>query len=244
LQRSEIVIFTAAASKRNNHVAQSVIESNFCVAVDAIIVIEWKYFPTHFLRARVRSNQYSFKGGSNMTLSISSPTLVSLGTKLVQAVQKEAAMQSPLPLSASACEDLPRNGTATAAVTLVDNDRLSHLAAEITVIIQNPKTRALSAQTLAERFTQRATYLTERLQFVEGTADGGAIVRSTPTSMRGKRAEYYEAYITDSLLSFKRYKPHVDKPGRELVPFCITDEILARLTDDAVASFSTPVKTR
>jgi hypothetical protein len=168
-----------------------------------------------------------------MTHTISSPTVVSLGTKLVQAVQKETAMQSPLPLSATAHEDLPKGGRAVAAVTLADNDRLSHLAENLTVSVDSAKSKVQSPQVIAKRFAERATYLTERLQFVEGDAQGAAIVRSTPQSMRGKRSEYFEARVTETSLSFQRYKPHEDKPGREAAPFCVTDDVLSRLADDA-----------
>jgi hypothetical protein len=174
-----------------------------------------------------------------MTHSISSP--ISLGTKLVQAVQKEAAMQRPLPLSAVVHDELPKCERLDATVILIDNDRLSHLAQQITVSVQqNPSQSTLKAakpvsvQQKAERFAARATYLTEALQFVESDAQGAAILRSTPQTMRARRAEYFEAHLTDSSLTLQRYKPHDDKPGREAVPFCVTDDVLSRLADDAV----------
>ncbi len=176
-----------------------------------------------------------------MTPTISSP--ISIGTKLVHAVQKEAAMQSPLPLSASAHEDLPKGGRVEASVKLVDNDRLSHLAEAIMIEVQNPKTKFQSPQVVAERFAERATYLTERLQFVEGNAQGAAILRSTPATMRGRRAEYFEARVTEAELSIQRFKPHDDKPGRESVPFCVTADVLARLADDAANILSTGSRT-
>lgn len=30
-----------------------------------------------------------------------------------------------------------------------------------------------------------------------------------------------------------RYQPHANRPGREAIPFCVTDETLSRLADDA-----------
>jgi hypothetical protein len=58
-------------------------------------------------------------------------------------------------------------------------------------------------------------------------------VRSTPQTMRGAREEYFEAKVGAHEISLKRYKPNANKPGRDEVPFCVTDETLERLTNDA-----------
>ena len=172
---------------------------------------------------------------------------VSLGTKLVQAVQKEAAMQRPLPLQAIAEVAVPgaSGRTLTAEVTLTDHDRFSHLIEAVTVSVTPPTTRhapPLDTQERAQRFAQRATYLTEALQFVEKDAGGNATLRSSPSTMRGPRAEYFEAQVAEHAISLQRYQPHADKPGREPIPFCVTDEVLARLADDATAALVPPSK--
>lgn len=168
---------------------------------------------------------------------------MSIGTKLVQAVQKETAMQRPLPLKATASE-----GNVTASVTLTDNDRLSHLASEVSIKTSVGGTRRKSASTSAtaqrksEAFAAQATYLTEPLRFVETDAGGTAVLRSNPEAMSAPRAPYFEAQVTDTALSLKRYQPHRDKPGREQIPFCVTDEVLARLADDAAATLLPTLK--
>ncbi|MDQ3813228.1 MAG: hypothetical protein M3347_04675 [Armatimonadota bacterium] len=170
---------------------------------------------------------------------------MSLGIKLVQAVQKETAMKRPLPLCAIVHGKSPggKQGTAiTASVTLTDNDRFSHLAEDVTIHVQGPKSKAQSPKVTAERFAARATYLTESLQFVEIDGGGTALLRSSPETMRAPRTPYFEARVDDSAIALKRYQPHPDKPGREAIPFCVTDEVLARLVDDAVAVLTPPRK--
>jgi hypothetical protein len=162
---------------------------------------------------------------------------MSLGTQLVRAVQKEAAMQRPLPLTARAQTPLPKGGTAEAEIILHDNDRFSHMAGELKVKTKG-SSGAASPQKNAEAFCERAGYLTERLQFVENDARGNAVVRSTPESMRGPRSEYFEGAVGKDEISLKRYKPNADKPGREAVPFVVTDEVLERLADDAAGVLS------
>jgi hypothetical protein len=166
---------------------------------------------------------------------------MSIGTKLVQAVQKETAMQRPLPLQATANE-----GNVSASVTLTDNDRLSHLASEVSIKSSGGGTRrktastSVTAQRKAETFAERATYLTEPLRFVETDAGGTAVLRSKPEAMQAPRTPYFEAQVTATALSLRRYQPHTDKPGREQIPFCVTDEVLARIADDAAATLASP----
>ena len=175
---------------------------------------------------------------------------MSLGIKLVQAVQKETAMKRPLPLQATVNDRLHGNGrrstSITASVTLSDNDRFSHLAEDVTVTVtriaegtsaeEMPRSRSKpSLEEKAQRFVQRATYLVESLQFVEMDAGGSAILRSSPETMRAPRSEYFEATVDVDALTLKRFQPHATEPGREQIPFCITDEVLARLVEDAAA---------
>ncbi|MBV9864835.1 MAG: hypothetical protein JO316_05765 [Abitibacteriaceae bacterium] len=177
---------------------------------------------------------------------------VSLGTKLVQAVQKEAAMQRPLPLQATAEVSVSGSGRheslVTASVTLTDHDRFSHLVEGVQVEITPTKPATsrsgskLDTQDKAQCFAQRATYLTEALQFVEKDAGGSAILRSSPQTMRAPRAEYFEAQVSDTSIALKRYQPRAAKPGRAPVTFCLTDEVLARLADDAAAALTPPAK--
>ncbi len=160
----------------------------------------------------------------------------SIGTKLVQAVQKEAAMNRPLPMQAEA-----QDGAVKASVTVTDNDRLSHLAGEIKVSVDSGANNA-STKAKAESFAGRTTYLTERLGYVETDAGGTAVLRSTPETMRGKKSEYYEARVGESDVSLKRYKAHAQKGGRDAVPFHVTDDTLARIADDATAALTSRKK--
>lgn len=158
----------------------------------------------------------------------------SLGQQLVQETQKQAAMKRPLPMTAEAQSTPASGGIVEAKVVLNDNDRFSHMAEKLTVRkTGNGKPQTGNAQRSAEKFCERVTYLPERLQFVESDANGNAIARSTPQTMRGPRAEYFEAKVGNSEIALQRFKPNADKPGREAVPFCVTDEVLERLTDDA-----------
>jgi hypothetical protein len=163
---------------------------------------------------------------------MASESTVSLGTKLVQAVQKEAAMQRPLPMRAIAQESAGA-GRVTASVDLADNDRFSHMADEVEVKVSRSNAKGPSPRQIAERLAERASYLTESLQFVEHTGNGAAILRSTPQTMRGSRAEYYEAQVQSDAVTLRRFKPNTDRPGRLAVPFCVTDDVLGRLVDDA-----------
>lgn len=167
---------------------------------------------------------------------------MSLGTQVVRAVQKEAAMQRPLPLSARARSTLPKGGSAEVEVVLHDNDRFSHMADAIKVKSHPAKAGARKPEANAKAFCDKTTYLTERLRFVESDASGAAVVRSTPETMREKRAEYYEAKVGSDEISLQRFKPNPTGPGREAVPFCVTDETLARIVDDATQVLTQPPK--
>ena len=158
---------------------------------------------------------------------------MSLGIKLVQAVQKEGAMKRPFPLEAEAHETIKsgrKNRTISAQVRLCDEDRLSHLAEKVVVHAEGT---GRDPETLARRFAEKTTYLSEALQFVECDERGAAIVRSTPQTMRAKGAAYFEAKVGKNEIALRRYQPNANKPGREAVPFCVTDETLSRLADDA-----------
>lgn len=165
---------------------------------------------------------------------------MSLGIKLVQALQKQAAMKRPFPMHAEASDTLRAQGRkgrkVTAAVTLSDNDRLSHLVEVATVRLEGAAQKTSSPETVARRFAERATYLSEALQFVECAGDGAAIVRSTPETMHAKRAPYFEARVDENEVALRRYQAHPTRPGRVPVAFCVTDEVLTRLVDDAAAA--------
>jgi hypothetical protein len=158
---------------------------------------------------------------------------MSLGIKLVQAVQKEAAMKRPFPIQAEAQESIKagrKTRAISAQVRLCDEDRLSHLAEKVVVHAEGP---GRDPENLARRFAGKTTYLSEALQFVECDAQGAAIVRSTPQTMRAKGAAYFEAKVGKNEITLQRYEPNANRPGRESIPFCITDETLSRLADDA-----------
>jgi hypothetical protein len=134
-----------------------------------------------------------------------------------------------------------QDGAVKASVTVADNDRLSHLAGEVKVSVDSGVSNA-NTKAKAEAFAGRTTYLTERLGYVETDAGGTAVLRSTPETMRGKKSEYYEARVGESDVSLKRYKAHEQKGGRDAVPFHVTDDTLARITDDAAAALNTRKK--
>ena len=166
---------------------------------------------------------------------------MSLGNKIVQAVQLQTAKNSPLPLHASVHE---ANGGSRveATVGIADHDRLSLMADEVRVQVFRPAGNkakeggaAKLAQARAEKLASRATYLTETLQFVECEVDGAAIVRSTPKTMRGPRSPYFEAKIGEDAISLRRYQANSDRPGRHRVNFYLNEDVLARLVDDAYA---------
>ena len=164
---------------------------------------------------------------------------MSLGIKLVQALQKQAAMKRPFPMHAEASDALRAHGRkgrkVTAAVTLSDNDRLSHLVEVAKVRLEGA---AQNPETVARRFAERATYLSEALRFVECAGDGAAILRSTPETMRARREPYFEARVGEGEIALRRYQAHPDRPGRAALPFCVTDEVLTRLVDDAAAALN------
>jgi hypothetical protein len=164
---------------------------------------------------------------------------MSLGKKLVQAAQKEAALQRPIPYGAEAVEPLPRGGELRATATVNDYDRFTKMASEVKVSVargHSPPGRGLSVAERAQKFVDKATYLTESLMVVETDPAGASTVRSTPATMAGKGSAYFEAAVKDDEIALRRYKP---KPGgREQVPFCVTDDVLGRLVEDAAAALT------
>src|SRR5687768_6731698 len=93
--------------------------------------------------------------------------VMSLGIKLVQAVQKEAAMKRPFPINAEAQESVKagrKTRAISAQVRLCDEDRLSHLAEKVVIHAEGP---GRDPENLARRFAEKTTYLSEALQFVE-----------------------------------------------------------------------------
>jgi hypothetical protein len=164
----------------------------------------------------------------------------SLGQQLVQEVQKQAAMKRPLPMTAHAGSTAPSGASVEAEVVLTDNDRFSHIAEKLQVKVSGQKSKAKNAQAVAEKFCERVSYLPERLQYVEIDARGNAIARSTPSTMRSKHSEYFEAKASGGEISLQRFKPNTQKPGRQSVPFHVTDETLERLADDAAGVLASP----
>ncbi len=160
---------------------------------------------------------------------------MSIGTKLTQAIQKEAAMKRPLPLEASA-----QDGNVSATTKLNDHDRLGNLAENVRVQTSAPASS--STRSKAETFANRATYLPERLGFVETDAGGSTVLRSTPETMRGKNSEYFEAKIGDNAVLLERFKPKTSGGGRDNVPFYVTDDTIGRIADDAAHALQTPIK--
>ena len=159
---------------------------------------------------------------------------MSLGKRLVQSAQKEAALGRPLPLEASASETLGSGATIQARATLADADKYTKMTSEIRVSLdgENPK-RGASAQERAQQFAGSATYLSESLAFVETDEGGTATVRSTPATMNGPRSAYFEARVKNDEVQLQRFQPSERGPGRQSVPFPMSDDILARVVEDA-----------
>lgn len=162
---------------------------------------------------------------------------MSLGKKLVQSAQKEAALGRPLPLEASASET-SGGTTIHARARLADADKYTKMTGEVVVSIENAKqgaaqARGSSAQERVERFAQNATYLPEQLSYVETDLGGTAIARSTPETMGGRRSAYFEAQVKDDEVKLQRFQPGESGPGRESVPFPLSDELLSRVVEDA-----------
>ena len=163
---------------------------------------------------------------------------MSLGKRLVQSAQKEAALGRPLPLEASASEALASGATVHAHARLADADKYTKMTGEIRVSLEGatPKSSAPTPQERAERFADSATYLSEALAFVETDAGGTAIVRSTPATMTGRRGAYFEAQVKTDEVRVQRFQPKESGPGREAIPFPLSDETLARVVEDAASA--------
>ena len=164
---------------------------------------------------------------------------MSLGKRLVQSAQKEAALGRPLPLEASASETLRNGTTIHAHARLADADKYTKLTGEIRVSLDGaaPKGSSATPQQRAEQFAAGATYLSEALAYVETDAGGTAIVRSTPATMSGPRTPYYEAQVKADEIKLQRFQPAERGPGREAIPFPLTDDTLARVVEDAAGAF-------
>ena len=159
---------------------------------------------------------------------------MSLGKRIVQSAQKEAALGRPLPLEASASEVLGSGATIHARATLTDADKYTKMTGEIRVSMEGASSkRGANAQERAEQFASSATYLTESLAFVETDEGGTATARSTPATMNGPRSAYFEARVNEDEVQFRRFQPSERGPGRQSVPFPLSDDILARVVDDA-----------
>lgn len=159
---------------------------------------------------------------------------MSLGKRLVQSARKEAALGRPLPLQADASETLPDGAILSARAVLADSDKYTKMTGEIRVSLEGaPAKRGLTPQQRAEKFAASTTYLSESLAFVETDEGGTATVRSTPATMNGRRSAYFEAQVKDDEVRLSRFQPDERGPGRQSVPFPLTDDSLARLVEDA-----------
>ena len=165
-----------------------------------------------------------------------------LGAKLLQAIHKETLMQSPLPLRAEATEVLGRAQVLVEA-NVVDGDRFSHVlghfAARVDADAGAPGTgkreRKRDAKVIAQQLAERVSYLPEALQVVEAQPDDSILMRSSPGSMRGRGADYFEAMVREDGFDLRRYAPRALGGGRDGKAFCLPDDTLARLADDVGA---------
>lgn len=170
---------------------------------------------------------------------------MSVRVKLIQAAQKEAALQRPVPYEAHASEPLPKGGEIQATVRVADYDRFTKMVEEVKVEVargHSPPGRSSSVEDKASRFAGSVSYLTESLQHVETDLGGTAVVRSTPETMHGKGSPYFEAKITENELSLKRFQPAKGVQPRQAIPFCLTDDQLGRLAEDAAGALSSGKK--
>lgn len=166
---------------------------------------------------------------------------MSVRVKLIQAAQKEAALQRPVPYQAHASESLPRGGEVQASVRVADYDRFTKMVEEVKVEVargHSPPGRSSTVEEKAARFAGSVSYLTEALKHVETDVGGTAVVRSTPETMAGKGSPYFEAKVSDTELTLRRYEPGQGTGKRQAIPFCVTDDQLGRLAEDAAAALS------
>jgi hypothetical protein len=86
---------------------------------------------------------------------------------------------------------------------------------------------------VADRLSQRLTYLLEPITAVEIDADGCAIqLRSNPPQKDDNGANYYELLVKrGGLISLSRYKKE-PRESRRLIPAQVTREVFLRLVDD------------
>ena len=162
---------------------------------------------------------------------------MSLGKKLVQSAQKEAAMKTPFPQTANATLARAKGGEVQATAQIADTDRYSKMATEVRVKVEGVKAgkNDATATQKAARFAERATYFSEGLRHVETDLGGTAVVRSTPETMAGRGAPYFEAAVREDEITLRRYRGGTGKTAREPIPFCVTDDVLSRAVDDAAA---------
>lgn len=161
-----------------------------------------------------------------------------LGTKLLQAIHKETLMQSPLPMQVEASEALARGpGQVLVRAEVVDGDRFSHVLGHFEARVNGSASAKRSADAVARKLAERVVYLPEALQVVEAQPDDSVLLRSSPPTMRGPGSDYFEAVASESGFELKRFTP-LPGGGREQKAFCLPDDILSRLSDDAAAILS------
>ncbi len=164
-----------------------------------------------------------------------------LGSKLLQAIHKETLMQSPLPLQVEAAQS-SGCGQVLVSAEVVDGDRFSHVLGHFAAHIEPSSTKPsslkpgskLDAGSVARRLCERVGYLPEALEVVEAQPDESVLVRSSPPTMRGPGTDYFEAVVAGEGFELRRYTPR-EEGGRDEKAFCLPDDILSRLADDAAA---------
>lgn len=162
----------------------------------------------------------------------------SLGAKLLQAIQKETLMQSPLPLAVEASESTARGpGQVLVSAQIVDGDRFSHVLGHFEARAEGQAVSKRDAKVVARRIAERVRYLPEALEVVESQPDDSVLLRSSPPTMRGPGSDYFEAVARSDGFELRRYTPSAGG-GREEKAFCVPDDILARLADDAAVIMS------
>ncbi|QDV73569.1 hypothetical protein [Botrimarina mediterranea] len=147
----------------------------------------------------------------------------------------------------TAIDATPRGGTATAAD---GEERLSlgvshadGLAVAFTELrLETPRLKDATVErvrAVAEKLTQRVTYLLEALTPVEIDRELAVVqLRSTTPQQDNESSAYYELLVrTGGALSLRRYR----KPRgamREPIDATVTREVLARLVSDFVIALS------
>jgi hypothetical protein len=146
-----------------------------------------------------------------------------------QLLRKLASWRPDAVKTATTVEDAQAGWKVTVTADSVDTlgSRLWEVRLDRTSPLENPA--PLKEQ--AERIAARVTGLLEPLRLVEVEGEGVAQLRSAAPARQGDEVAYYEVLRhRDGTTRVGRFQAGAGK--REPVPFTLTHEALAKLTDD------------